>query len=119
MGLKHESLSIAVQLALQREYRGKIRVFPRHIGNFISPRGMRVRASIPGQSDIWGIIEIGGLGVHFEIEVKVAPDRLTKKQRLWAGEMGKIGAIHIVAKDIDNCLKEFNLAISRLSKFLT
>lgn len=80
----------------------------------IGRRGRRrmIDAGVDGQADITGIANIehivtgGPLGLRLEIEVKSGKDTLSEAQMNFRGMIRSLGGIYIVARDVENTLKD-------------
>lgn len=93
---------------------GAARVTPAHTTNRINESRF-VRFGITGEPDIDGIINIGGVGVRFGIEVKGPGDRLSEKQRKFGRMITNLGGIWLVAYSVDQALEDFTLCVQRIA----
>ncbi len=79
-----------------------------------------VRAGLPGQADITGIVAVRMLaqerpvGVRLEIEVKAGRDRLSEQQESFRRMIAERGGIHIVAHDVEVALEKLALCVRAL-----
>ena len=69
-------------------------------------RKRHISAGIDGQGDIMGII--GPRGRHLEIEVKAGRDRIRVSQHAYRAMCESLGALYVVAHDVDGCLAELD-----------
>ena len=99
---KHTKLVNDIVLALSKKFDG--RFYVRNIGKFKLPRGKWLTFGITGQADIYGWVRINGFAHHFECEVKVPPDTLTKAQRQWKTVMEEQNVIYIIGKSPDQAI---------------
>lgn len=100
----HQEMCEKVQKRLCKEYPKNIRIFPRHVGSFVSIRVIkdlivrfasltisdlkgipRVSINKKGMADLYGIYSENGLAIHFEIEIKTGKATQTKDQKMWQG----------------------------------
>ena len=119
MAYKHENLVNAIMLDLQKIFRNKIKIYKRHVGKFKTESGRSIYISRKGQSDIWGIVNICGVGVHFEIEVKVGRDQLTDEQLNWSDMVFKMGGIFVEARDdSESSVQEFVESVNNIRRLI-
>jgi len=78
----------------------KIKAFRINSGMVKTEKGGMVKLAPTGFSDIFGVLT-GGRA--FFIEVKTEKGKLTKFQTEFLGDMKKLGAITIVARNIEDC----------------
>jgi hypothetical protein len=74
-----------------------------------------VRSSMPGISDIVGIVNVGAAidpaGVFLAIEVKSPRDRVSPVQLAWLAMINRHGGIGFIARDVDGALDELRRRI--------
>ena len=114
----HNDLKEEVMKALQAKFQD-IRLFNSPVGFFRSMYGTRsIRVGKKGQCDINGVINIGGIGVRIEIEIKTGSGRLGTDQRNWKKTMSDMGCIYILAKNVDDAVLEMEKGYDRIKGIL-
>jgi len=69
-----------------------------------------VRAGVPGQADLTGILRVGGVGVSLWIEVKSATGRQTQSQEWFQQMVERLGGLYILARsvrDVDDAINAY------------
>ena len=69
-----------------------------------------IRSSqLPGEADITGILNINGVGIRLEVEVKCGRDSLRPAQIVFGRMIESCGGIYIVARDVESALNEIEI----------
>ena len=89
-------------MALQDNFDG--RFFKRSVGKFKVQKRW-ICFGIPGQADIYGWLRVGGKALHFECEVKLFPDKLSKQQVAWKNLCKEQGVLYIVSRSPDEAVR--------------
>jgi hypothetical protein len=63
-----------------------------------------LRAGLPGQSDISGIMAPSGR--YLAVEVKARKDRMHEKQEAFRAMILRAGGIHVIARDLEQAIKD-------------
>ncbi len=61
-----------------------------------------VRFGVPGQADLTGILQLGGIGVSLWIEVKSASGRQTQEQVWFQQMVERLGGLYILARSVED-----------------
>ncbi len=93
----HRVLSDAIMRAAQDRFQNRVRIFRRPVGLLFTKHGQPVRVGVKGQCDLWGYLKANPFAIPFEIEVKVARDRLRDGQKDWAKTLDHLAVPHHVA----------------------
>jgi len=91
----------AILAALCKEYAG-IGLFYRRNTGGMEKDGFFVRFGLPGMADVGAIIQ----GQSYEIEVKSDKGKQSPEQRNWQRAVERAGGIYILARSVDDCLKQ-------------
>lgn len=75
----------------------------RNVGKARDPRtGRVIRFGMPGQADVWGIID----GLHAEVEMKTDVGKQSKAQKNWQRAVERSGGIYIVARSPEDAIAQ-------------
>ena len=69
-----------------------------------------VRAGVPGQADLTGILQVGSIGVSLWIEVKSATGRQTREQVWFQQMVERLGGLYVLArsvKDVEDAINAY------------
>jgi hypothetical protein len=69
---------------------------------------------LPGLPDIDGIIGIRGIGCRVGVEVKAGKDRQRDTQKTCQEVYERYGAIYVLARDVEGCIRDLHAATDRL-----
>lgn len=69
-----------------------------------------VRAGLPGQGDIGGVI--GPRGKILQVEIKVGKDRQSPKQIAFQSMIESLGGVYIIARELDEALRQIQTIIA-------
>lgn len=72
-----------------------------------------VKYGVVGSGDISGWLCIDGRAICTHIEVKVGKDKQSDEQRIFMEIVRKYGGIYVVARSVDQALKELDKATGR------
>ncbi|AFC22538.1 hypothetical protein phi1422_0018 [Bdellovibrio phage phi1422] len=92
--------------------RADVRLWPRHVG---AARGFDddefiIKYGIKGETDLDGVVAPWGL--RLAIEVKTGAGVLNDDQEKWERMITKFGAIHIVARSVDQAVEDLEKGIA-------
>lgn len=98
----------------------EFRLFARHVGKFLTPRGTPISINSKGMCDQYGIFTLPlfdfHIPIHFEIEYKTGNAKLTIEQREWRGFCITRTIPHIVIRDENQGVKDIKKVIYDLKK---
>jgi hypothetical protein len=108
-------LEIPVRLAPARAWRRN--VLAAKIPDGHGGPGRFVRSTqLPGEADITGVLDINGVGVRLEVEVKAGSDRIRPAQQVFGDMIRSMGGIYCVAHDVERAIAEITAARTELAR---
>ena len=114
--MTHNTLKIKTMIALQKKYKGRIRLFGRSVGlayfkrgkTFIGPYKIGER----GLSDIYGSLSFSNnkikICLSFSIEIKSGKDQLSHEQKKHKKISESLGELFVVGKDVSQVCQDFD-----------
>lgn len=95
----------ALLIELPRRWPDRIRVWRANVLAAVTA-GRVVRAGVPGQADVSGILRLSWFGVRLEIEVKAPGDRFRSQQEAFASMIRRFGGVYLVCRDVEETVSE-------------
>jgi len=113
----HQDLLSNIIIAAQKRFPG-IRLFERVAGVFYTKDGRVITVGGKGRCDLYGVIDINGYPVHFEIEVKSGESGIKKgsDQHRWQLFCESMNIPHVVARSVAQCLNDLEIKLNSLKK---
>jgi hypothetical protein len=96
--------------ALCKQYAGCGLFYRRNTGALETQLGF-VRFGLPGMADIGGILD----STAYEIEIKTLKGIQSEAQKNWQRAVEKAGGVYILARSVDDCLKQVALCRERFA----
>lgn len=73
-----------------------------------------VRYGVNGCGDLSGVLQVSGLGIRLEVEVKAATGRQSDDQKRFQAMIERFGGIYILARSVEEALEQLQRARRRI-----
>ena len=80
--------------------------------------GQLVRFGTPGQGDLTGMLTVGGLGIHLELEVKTSTGRQSEVQIQYQHMVERHGGVYLLCRSVADAVQGIDQAIARIAQCL-
>ncbi len=104
--LTANQITSGILVALSERYHPQCHVFRVNVLVARAGRGT-VRSAPVGTADLIGCVR----GLPVAIEIKAGRDRLSTEQKLFAEQWSKSGGLYVVAKNVEDCMREIEKEI--------